>query len=157
MKIIVAAAVAMGLVSSTALAQQWTEEELHSGIKKSEFVRFAFAGVKMRIGNLYAVDLDCSVIPGWAFEISKQPEHGTAEITSSAFFPSFTKDSPRYRCNENKIDGLVLWYTPRANYKGPDILSLLKIGPTGLAFEETYNFNVRPAPMNLTGPKQKGA
>ena len=157
---IVFAALALGLLSSTVLAAepQWTDEETASGMKKMEFVRFAFAGTKMNLQYLYAVDLDCSTVEGWSFEITKQPEHGTAEIVSQSFFPMFPKDNPRYRCNEHKIEGQLLTYKANAGYKGPDSLTYLQIGPSGLAWEKTYHFNVRSLPATSTSrPKQRGA
>jgi hypothetical protein len=157
MKKILASALAIGILSSTAFAQKWSEEELAAGVKKFDYVRFAFAGVKLRVSHLYALDLDCSSIAGWAWEIVKQPEHGSAEIAPSSFFPMFTKDNPRFRCNEHKTDGLILSYTPKLGYKGPDSLTVIEIGPNGLASERTFNFNVRQAPVSITGPKQKGA
>jgi len=149
---------AVALFSSAALSQQkWTEEENTSGVKKLEYVRYAFAGQKMKVQALAVIDLDCSVVPGWGFEMVKQPDHGTVEIKSTAIFPAFPKESPRYKCNEHKIDIQYLWYTPKAGYKGPDTVTWLEIGPDGYAFEKTYHFNVRPLPTVTTGPKQRGA
>lgn len=153
-------AAAAGLLSSTAFAadEKWTDDENASGVKKMEFVRYAFAGQKMKLQYLYALDIDCSNFDGYAFEITKQPEHGTAEIVPQTFFPMYTKDNPRFRCNEHKIDGQILTYTPAAGYKGPDSLTYIQIGPSGLAWEKTYHFNVRSLPPTTTGsPKQKGA
>ena len=75
-------ALAIVLLASTSVlaAEQWTEEEQTSGVKKVEYVRYAFAGQKMKLQLLSAMDMDCSIVEGWAFEIIKQPEHGTAEI-----------------------------------------------------------------------------
>ena len=50
MKRLLLAALALGLLSSTAIAaEQWTEEEQTSGVKKLEFVRYAFAGQRMTL------------------------------------------------------------------------------------------------------------
>jgi hypothetical protein len=151
-------ALAIMLLAATSVlaAEQWTEEEQTSGIKKIEYVRYAFAGQKMRLQILSALDIDCSPIEGWAFEIIKQPEHGTAEITPTTTFPSYPKDNPRYKCSEHKIDALVLTYKPSAGYKGPDSFTYLEISPSGYAYEKTYRFNVRAVPATTTGPKQRG-
>jgi hypothetical protein len=137
--------------------EQWTEEENASGVKKIEMVRYAFAGQKMKLQLLYAMDLDCSAIDGWAFEITKQPEHGTAEITPTSAFPTFPKENPRYKCNEHKVDAQVLTYKANAGYKGPDSLTYIEIAPSGYAFEKTYRFNVRSIPAATTGPKQRNS
>ena len=39
-------------------AEQWTEEETASGVKKVEYVRYALAGSKMTIQLLYAMQLE---------------------------------------------------------------------------------------------------
>ena len=47
MKRLLPAALALGLLSSAALtAEQWTEEEITSGVRKIEYVRYAFAARK---------------------------------------------------------------------------------------------------------------
>jgi len=159
MKRLLLATLTLGLLSSTALAAdpQWSEEEVAAGVKKLEFVRYAFAGNKMKLQYLYAMDLDCSLMEGWAFEITKQPEHGNAEIVPQTFFPMYPKNNPRYRCNEHKIEGQMLTYKPAAGYKGPDSLTYVEISPSGLAWEKTFHFNVRSVPPSTTGPKQRGA
>src|SRR5215467_1260749 len=101
--------------------------------------------------------LDCSIVEGWAFEIIKQPEHGTAEIVPTTAFPTYPKENPRHKCNEHKIDALMLTYKPNTGYKGPDSFTYVEIAPSGYAFEKTYRFNVRAIPATTTGPKQRGA
>jgi hypothetical protein len=156
MRRLLLAVLAIGLLSSTTLAnEEWTEEETNAGVKKMEFVRYAFAGVTMKLQYLYALDLDCSTFDGYEYEITKRPEHGTAEIVTQTFFPMYPKGNPRFRCNENKVDGFMLTYTPKVGYKGPDSLTYTMIGPSGLAWEKTYNFNVRSAPATASGPKKR--
>jgi len=156
---IVLAALAIGLLSSVALAasDQITDEERESGVKKEEIVRYAFAGNKMTLVFLFAMNRDCSVMDGWAYEIIKQPEHGTAELTPHTDFPTFLKSSPLFKCNEQKVEGQMLTYKPSAGYKGPDSLTYLMIGPSGFAWERTYHFNVRSLPATTTRLKQRGA
>src|SRR5262245_41850628 len=66
-------ALAIVLLASTSVlaAEQWTEAETATGVKKVEYVRYAFAGQKMKLQLLSAMDMDCSIIEGWAFEIIK--------------------------------------------------------------------------------------
>jgi len=158
MKTLLFAALALGLLTSVAFTadKPWTEEELASGIRKAEALRYAFAGQKMKVRYLYALDLDCTSTE-WAFEIIKQPEHGTVEIVTQSFFPMYPKDNPRSRCNEQKIDGHLIIYTPSKSYKGPDSFVLQEINGSGIAWETTYNFNVRSIPAVTTGPNRKDA
>jgi hypothetical protein len=136
---------------------QWTAEEAVAGVKKQEVMRYAFAGNKMILANLFSMREDCSVVEGWGYEIVKKPQHGTAEIVPGAFFPTWPKDNPRSKCNEHKIDGYQLTYTAKAGYKGPDSFTSVEISPAGLAWETTYLFNVRPYPPTTSGSKAKDA
>jgi hypothetical protein len=63
LKPLAVAAMLIAMVPAHA-AQQWTDEEQASGVKKIEMVRYAFAGQKMKLQLLYAMDLDCSTIDG---------------------------------------------------------------------------------------------
>jgi len=140
------------------LAADWSDEETASGVKKEEYLRYAFAGHKMELAFLYSLDIDCSLYEGYAYEIIKQPEHGTAELKPHTAFPYFPKGNPRVRCNEQKVDGQLLTYKPNAGYKGPDSLTYVMIAPSGLAWERTYKFNVRSMPAATSGrPKERGA
>jgi hypothetical protein len=158
MKKLALAALAFGLFTSVAFTAEkpWTEEELASGVRKAEVVRYAFAGQKMKVRYLYALDIDCTNTE-WAYEIIKHPEHGTVEMVTQSFFPMYPKENPRFRCNEQKIDGHVIIYTPNKNYKGPDTFVLQEINNFGIAWETTYNFNVKSVPATTTGPKRKDA
>src|SRR5215813_3213929 len=152
-------ALAMVLLASTSVlaAEQWTDDEMTSGVRKIEYVRYAFAGQKMKLQFLTVMDLDCTVVDGWAFEIIKQPEHGVAEISSTTAYPTYPKENPRAKCNEHKVETNVLTYKANAGYKGPDSFTYVEIAPSGYAFEKTYRFNVRAIPATTTGPKQRGA
>ena len=139
------------------LAADWSDEETASGVKKEEYLRYAFAGHKMELAFLYSLDIDCSLYEGYAYEIIKQPEHGTAELKPHTAFPYFPKGNPRTKCNEQKVDGQMLTYKPEAGYKGPDSLTFLSISPGGFVFERTFRLNVRQHPATTKKPKQKDA
>jgi hypothetical protein len=158
MKSILVSALVLGLLTSAAFTAEkpWTDEEQTSGVRKQEYVRYAFAGQQMRLRQIYALDIDCTPTE-WAYEITKQPEHGTVEIITTSFYPTYPKDNPRFRCNEQKIEGHALIYTPAKGYKGPDSFVFQEINNSGFAWETTYTFNVRSAPATTTGPKRKDA
>jgi hypothetical protein len=142
--IFAASAIALAVVGNASAAEKpWTDEEQAAGIRKLEFVRYAFAGKQQTIQLLYALNPDCSEVDGWVFEITKQPEHGVANVEPSSFFPIYPKDNPRYKCNEHKIQGQILTYQPKDGYKGQDTLVFLEIAPSGIAWEKTFHFNVR--------------
>jgi len=152
------ASVAMLAVVASANADDtWTNEEILAGVKKQDVVRYAFAGNKMSLSNLFSMNMDCSIAEGWVYEIIKQPEHGTAEIVPTSIFPTWSKDNLRSKCNEHKVDAHVVTYTAKVGYKGPDRFTYVEIGPNGLAWETTFHLNVRPVPATSTGPKARDA
>jgi hypothetical protein len=155
--ILFASAAMLAVVGSVNADDTWTAEENAAGVKKQEVVRYAFAGNKMTLANLFSMTPDCSIVEGWAYEIIKQPEHGIAEIVPTTTFSTWPKDNPRYKCNERKVDAHMVTYTPKVGYKGPDSLTYVEIGPSGLAWETTFHFNVRPFPTTSTGPKARDA
>jgi len=134
-----------------------TDEESAAGMRKEEFVRYAFGGTEMKLAFLYVLEADCSEIDGWEYEIVKQPEHGIAALKQHTGFASFPKGNPRTKCNEQKVDGQMLTYKPEAGYKGPDSLTFLSISPGGFVFERTFRLNVRQHPATTKKPKQKDA
>jgi hypothetical protein len=59
-----------------------------------------------------------------------------------AFFPAYSKDSPRYHCTKQKVPGLLLTYKAD-KYTGDDAFDLLVIYPSGLARETHYDMKVK--------------
>jgi hypothetical protein len=139
-----AAVLTLGLLSSSALAaDDWTPEELATRLKKVEITRHALSGNRLMIGFYAALNPDCSIVDGYEYKITKEPEHGTAEFVQSANFLSFPKDNPRFKCNEKKVSGLVLTYRSNDGYAGADAFEFLDLSPGGLAREVTVHVNVR--------------
>jgi len=141
--ILLASAIALAVVGNASAADKWTDEETSAGLKKVEHTRYALSGSPLRLQFLYALNPDCTFIDGYQFAIIKEPEHGTAEIVPHTAFPIFAKDNPRFKCNEQQIQGQALIYKPDDNYEGPDSFTFLNLTPSGFAQETTYTFNVR--------------
>jgi hypothetical protein len=75
--------------------------------------------------------------------ITKQPEHGTVEISSTTNFPSYQKENIRSKCNHHKVRGQQVNYKSAEKYVGDDILDLLVLFPAGFAWEVHYDISVR--------------
>jgi len=137
-------ALVIALLASTSVlaAEQWTDDEITSGIKKVDFVRFAPSGKTLNLRFLLALAPDCSVVD-YEFTITKQAEHGKVEIVPHTNYPNYKKDNPRYKCNEQRFEGFMLTYKSQVGYSGPDSFTFLEISPSGLANEVTYHLNVR--------------
>jgi len=85
---------AFGLLLSAASAQQqWTDEELREGVQRTEYTRQVPSGAKRTLENLGVLNPDCSVPEGYEAKVTKQPEHGSAEIVSTQSFPQYPKDN----------------------------------------------------------------
>jgi hypothetical protein len=134
---------AFGLLLSSASAQEWTKEEIEAGVKKSEITRHVPSGRSSPLRFLTALNPDCSIVEGYEFKITKQPEHGTVEVVSSEHFTTFAKENPRFKCNEKKTRGLAISYKSADGYKGLDAFEVLELSPNGFAWELRWNINVR--------------
>ena len=75
--------------------------------------------------------------------ITKQPEHGSTEITPAMNFPTYPKESARFKCNEHKVRGWQLNYKSAEKYSGKDEFDLLILFPSGFAWEHHYDMTVR--------------
>jgi hypothetical protein len=154
MKVLLTVA-AIGLLSSTASAAdfKWSPEELEAGFKRIEIVRYAFAGIPIKVNTYNYLNADCSPTEGWHVEIIKQPEHGTAEIVKTEFFTTYAKDNPRFKCNETKSAGVAITYKADAGYAGKDQFTFLDVNATGFASEFTYILNVRSSAADKAARK----
>jgi hypothetical protein len=112
-------------------------------LQKMDFTRFVASGTKQRIGFFYALHPDCTVSGDVNVRLTKQPEHGTAEIAATTLFPNFEKENIRYKCNQHKVRGQQVSYKAAEKYIGSDTVELLVLYPGGFAREVHLNINVR--------------
>jgi hypothetical protein len=135
MKNLLLTVLAFGLLSSSAFAQE--------GLEKKEFTRVVASSKNQRIGFFTYLNPDCASAGAIEVRITKQPEHGTAETTTTINFPSYPKGHSRARCNEHKVRGVQVNYKSADKYVGDDTLDLLVLWPVGTALEVRYNIDVR--------------
>ena len=140
---------AFGLLLSSAFAeenspQQYREESDQIRLQKIDWgTRIVASGTNQRIGFFYAVNPDCSASGDINIRVTKQPEHGTAEIAAASSFPNFERENIRYRCNQHEVRGQQLNYKSAEKYSGSDTLDLLVLLPGGFAQEVHINIDVR--------------
>jgi hypothetical protein len=141
-----------GLLLSPAFAgekspEQYREERSRifgiEGLESQTVTRFVASGAKQRIGSYAALNPDCTAIGDVNVRVTKQPEHGTVEITTTTNFPSYPKESDRYKCNQHKVKGMQVIYKSAEKYTGSDTLELLVLYPGGFAREVQYDMSVR--------------
>jgi hypothetical protein len=134
MKNLLLTVLAFGLLSSSAFAQE--------GLEKKQFTRVAASGTNQRIGFFTWLNPDCTS-GNVNVRVTKQPEHGTVEITTTTNFPSYPKEHIRSKCNDHKVRGVQVNYKSAEKYVGSDELELLVLFPTGFAWEVHFDVSVR--------------
>jgi hypothetical protein len=135
MKNLLLTVLAFGLLSSSAFGQE--------GLQKKQFTRVLASGTKGRISFYTFLNPDCTASGNVDIRVTKQPEHGTVETTPEINFPTYPKESSRYKCNEHKVKGIQLNYKSADKYVGDDTFELLVLFPGGSAWEVHYDVSVR--------------
>jgi hypothetical protein len=126
---------AFGLLSSSAFAQE--------GLEKRQLTRVVASGANQRIGFFTALNPDCTASGNVNIRVTKQPEHGSTETTTTINFPAYPKEHSRSKCNDHKVRGMQVNYKSAEKYVGSDELELLVLFPNGFAWEVRYNIDVR--------------
>ena len=135
MKNLLLTVLAFGLLSSSAFGQE--------GLEKKQFTRVVASETNQRISFYVYLNPDCTASGNVNIRVTKQPEHGSVEITPTINFPSYPKEHVRFRCNEHKVRGLQLNYKSAEKYVGSDEFELLVLWPTGFGLEVHYDVSVR--------------
>jgi hypothetical protein len=136
-------AYAFGLLLSFAFAQEYSKEEIESGVQRLEYTRHVSSGAKRTLDFLAIANPDCSIPEGFEVRKTEDPQHGTVEILPTRGFARWAKDNPRSKCNDRKIQGFNLNYKSADGYHGPDGFDILMLYPNGYAREVHYNMDVR--------------
>jgi hypothetical protein len=142
-----------GLLLSSAFAEEKSRgEQLREesnqifgveGLQKTDLKRIIASGTKERVGFFYALNPDCTASGDVNVRVTKQPEHGTAEIAVATLFPSDDKENIRFKCNQHKVRGQQVNYKSTEKYSGSDTLELLVLYPGGFAREVQFDISVR--------------
>jgi hypothetical protein len=78
--------------AASAQQQQWTREEIESGIQHQQFNRVVPSGAKRMLeANLGALDTDCTPLEGYEVRVSTPPGHGVAEVVKVQTFSAYAK------------------------------------------------------------------
>ena len=143
---------AFGLLLSSAFAEEKTPEQLREershifgieGLQTETFSRFVASGAKQRMGFYVDINPDCSAVGDINVRVTKQPEHGTVETTTSTDYVHFPKENIRSKCNQHKVKGTQVNYKAAEKYTGNDTFDLLILYPGGVAREVHYDISVR--------------
>ena len=140
MKNLLLTVLAFGLLLSSAFAEEQPRQE---GLQKKQFTRVVASGAKVRINFYGSLNPDCTTRGDVNVRVTKQPEHGTPEITAAMNFPGYSKESDRYKCNQQRARGMQISYKSAEKYVGDDAFDLLVLFPSGNAWEVHYDVSVR--------------
>jgi hypothetical protein len=112
------------------------------GLDKKQFTRVVASGTNQRIGFYTWLNPDCTA-GNVNIRVTKQPEHGSTEITTAINFPGYPKEHSRSKCNDHEVRGVQVNYKSAEKYVGDDALDLLVFFPSGFAWEVHYDISVR--------------
>jgi len=143
MKTILATALAIGLLTSTAFAEDKTkmnwpnEQETKEGVKIFERSRTAFAGKPLELDSLLMIDFDCNLRDADRM-VTQEPEHGEVAIKTNrrqtAYIGAYEK------CNRVWPVPTVV-YTPAVGFTGTDTFEVSMVGWTG--FTSLYRYTIK--------------
>ena len=109
MKNLLLTVLAFGLVSSSST---FAQEE---GLQKKQYTRVVASEAITRIGFFTGLNPDCTASGNVNIRVTKQPEHGSAETTTTTNFPGYPKENIRFKCNEHKVKGIQSIISRRRN------------------------------------------
>jgi hypothetical protein len=135
MKSLLLTVLALGLLSSSAFAQE-------EGLQKKQYTRVV-SGKNLRIGFYTSLSPDCVSNGEVEVRVTKKPEHGTVETAVGMYYPGYPKENIRSKCNEHKVKGIQVNHKSAEKYTGKDEFDLLILFPTGIAWEVHYDIDVR--------------
>ena len=137
MKNLLLTVLAFGLVSSSSA---FAQEE---GLQKKQYTRVVASEAITRIGFFTGLNPDCTASGNVNIRVTKQPEHGSAETTTTTNFPGYPKENIRSKCNQHKVKGTLVNYKAAEKYTGNDEFDLLILFPGGFAWEHHFDMRVR--------------
>jgi hypothetical protein len=111
--------------------------------KPIPFVRFVPSGEEWTIGNVVALNPDCSSRGRIVGRVVENPTHGEVAFESEDIFPSFPQPSPLFACNSKRVPGLLVKYRSEANFIGQDNMKIFWIFPDGSGGQWDYTLIVK--------------
>ncbi len=85
--------------------------------------RDVVGGETTLLNFFYAVNPDCSLRGIPTIRLVQLPLHGRAVVAQRREFPRFPPGLPIARCDDVKVAGAALEYTPTSGYSGSDVLT----------------------------------
>jgi hypothetical protein len=108
-----------------------------------ELSKVAIANQPLRVAFLDELNPDCSIVGIPAVRVLEQPKSGKLNIEKGSGFSSFPTTNARFKCNNERSDGVVITYVPNSGYTGGDSLFLEIIYLDGTSTKRRVAIDVR--------------
>ncbi len=107
------------------------------------FQRAAYAGTRQRLDFLTTLRPDCSYMGPSNYHFLMRPQHGLVEFKSAQEPPAFLQSSIFYKCNDHRVGGVMMYFTPDRSFSGNDRFVIEWISPAGLLYSRKYEVAVK--------------
>jgi hypothetical protein len=91
----------------------------------------AVPGKRQRIDFFAFLNADCSPIGLTDIDVLAGPAHGAVEKVKSEEFPAYLAPNVRVRCNDRRVAGMLIYYTPEPAFHGTDVFAMRYVFPSG--------------------------
>ena len=105
--------------------------------------RAAYTGTRQRIDFLTTVKPDCSYMGPSTYQFPTRPQHGVIDFKQAEEPPAFLQSSIFFKCNDRRVRGAILHYTPDKGFSGVDSFTMEWISPAGLIYRRQYEVTVK--------------
>jgi hypothetical protein len=106
--------------------------------KPVNVTRFVPSGEGRTIGNVTALNPDCSSRGPIVARLVEKPTHGDVSFENGDIFPNYVQTSPLFACNSKQAPGLRINYRSEQDFIGQDNMKVFFIFPDGSAAQWDY-------------------
>jgi hypothetical protein len=89
----------------------------------ANLIPVALSEQKTQVWRLYNLNPDCTAAGTIVAKITKEGK-GQIEFEELLGFSTYPQNSQKYRCNTHPTDGLSIFYTSPAGFKGTDTFTI---------------------------------
>ena len=122
-----------------------SSDVLKSGVQKLDLTRYTLAGKPIDVMIMWDMNpADCGPMQNPSeHEVTKEPEHGTAEVVTMTGHANFASDAPASKCNGKTAKAFRYRYRANDGYQGTDEFQVTEFTGMGIMIERTFHVNVR--------------
>ncbi len=95
------------------------------------------------LGNFFALDINCKLIPMNDVRLVYGPAHGKVLMANQRAAAAYRSSNPRSACNGRQYPAKTISYISEPNYTGADVVVVDSIDANGEMVRMRYNIIVR--------------